>query len=56
MKPGRMVSASHAPALTAHRRAAAGEPHIGIALTKAYLPDATAGQLLAAGLSARGEK
>ena len=31
-------------------------PRIGIALTKAYLPDATAGQLLAAGLSARGEK
>jgi len=31
-------------------------PRIGIALTKAYLPDASAGQLLAAGLSARGEK
>ncbi len=29
-------------------------PRIGIALTRAYLPDATPGQLLAAGLSTRG--
>src|SRR4051794_10918944 len=31
-------------------------PRIGVALTKAYLPDATPRQLLAAGLSARGEQ
>jgi lysylphosphatidylglycerol synthetase-like protein (DUF2156 family) len=31
-------------------------PRIGIALTKAYLPDATPRQLLAAGFSAHGEK
>jgi lysylphosphatidylglycerol synthetase-like protein (DUF2156 family) len=30
-------------------------PRIGVALTRAYLPDATPRQLLAAGLSARGE-
>jgi phosphatidylglycerol lysyltransferase len=31
-------------------------PRIGVALTRAYLPDATPRQLLAAGLSANGEK
>ena len=30
-------------------------PRIGVALTRAYLPDASPRQLLAAGLSARGE-
>ena len=31
-------------------------PRIGVALTRAYLPDATPRQLLAAGLSAHGEQ